>query len=404
MSAPFQNFLAANALGEALGAYDALAALEMGRGPLGMFAHHAGQGMHKQHLHNALHFLASQGYSCHKGGGAEDAEEMGADDDPILDAEIASSEEEMGDICGDSDECGGDSKEELGADLHSINHKIAKARYHIEKWEMKLASTPEHRVHKRRRIHKHLQHLRKHLQKLEARRDRKIQKIAAKLGMNPAMVAAALAGGSAAAAAGVGGGQLREIQVASRMLDEAAGNSAFGVSGRQERVQFERSETRIPFVDSTTGSPVVAIQVAAGAGVRTAAVNMVTQSIPYARFRVKSLDIDLNFQQSNQSTGVGLAEALINMLISQLVVNGGLNLFYNTQSIKFVGQSIDNHASSRRTLTGLRKQPIMERTNTCVLAGTFRQESTTTVVLNATFQAALICDVEEDDEVTGRVQ
>lgn len=412
MSAPLAAFYAANALGEDdFAAMEAIAAMEeMGRrghGARRLF-HRAHQGHQQNRLAHCARFLSQHGFQVMPGGGGgggrfgEEDDDMNGDaDDPILEQELAADEEEVSALAGEDDEFGGDSKEELGADIGKMDHKLAKLHQKKHKWEMRLAATPEHRWRKRNRILKHIQKIDRAIMKVEGRKERKVNKIAAKMGVPPAVVAAALVGGGAAAGMGITAQQRNQVVNTAQMLESAAGSAAYGLNGRVERVQATRVETRLPFNDATTGSPVVAIQVAAGAGVRTAAINMVTASFPYAKFTVRGLDIDLNLQQSTVA-GVGLAEALVNMLISQLVVNGGINLFYGLQSIKFVGQSVDNHASARRTLTGLRKNPTLNRTNTAVLAATFRQEVTTSAVLNATFQASLVCDVEEDDEINGR--
>lgn len=408
MSAPLASWFNANRMNGAddvLAAVEALAAMDELAGP-GRFARRGGQAMSRQRLSNCIRVVQRHGFQVVRGGGGEGMgedfegdDEYGADE-ADLDQEIGADEVDVEALEGEDDEYGGDTKEELGADIPKLDYKLKKLQAKKDKWEARYNATPEHRIRKRKRIRRHIGRIDKAIARVEGRKSKKVDRIARKMGVAPAVVAAALGGGAAATM--VPGAQRSQIADTERLLNDYAGNRAMGLNGRVERVQGVRVETRLPFVDATTGSPVVAVQVTAGAGVRTAAINMVTQSVPYAKYQVRGLDIDFQFAQA-LANGSAAAEALINILITSLVVNGGFNLFYNTQSAWFVGESINNHLSARRTLTGIRDNPILERTNTATLAATFRQEATTTLVLNATFQAALICDVLEDDQVTGRL-
>lgn len=310
-------------------------------------------------------------------------EDLGADDE-IGDEDLGADDDEIAALEGDDDAIGADGNEAVGATINQIDHRLGRLRTKLATLQARYDGTPPHRWRRRKHLLARIERVRTLIAKKEAKRQAKIAVLAAKMGV-PA--AALLAGGAAGAAVGMQAQQLRQAQA----------DAAFNYNGTVPRQTPAGEEQRVSFQDTTTGSQVVTIAVAAGAGLRTAAIAMITPLISFAKFRVTGLDVKFQSIQGQAAANTALAsEMLINVLLTNVTVNGGINLLYTTLDVCFGAQTVGNQLSARRTVPGLRGNPILDKNNTASLTATFRQELTTTVAITATFEAALITEVLED--------
>lgn len=162
-------------------------------------------------------------------------------------------------------------------------------------------------------------------------------------------------------------------------------------ANRVERTPPAGQEVRIPLLISN--SPVAAISIGTGTGVRTVAIPAQSAQITYAGFQVVGVECIVNVQAN--------AEALINVLLSDFQVSGDKNLLYGAQNVAFAGQSMGAApAGGRETISGLRDNPILQPNNTLSLNATFRQEADNpSKAIAATVQFAAVCIVTYDAQV-----
>ena len=160
-----------------------------------------------------------------------------------------------------------------------------------------------------------------------------------------------------------------------------------GISGRSPR---EGNEMRLGFVDSVSGTQVGRITVAPGAGLRQVNIAMTTPNIAFASFKVIGVDFRLQVNQANGAGGFPLAQLLVDMLLTSILVNGDINLLYSPEDVAMGAQIVGGSLSNSRTIPGLRENPIMDRTNNATLNGVFRQEIDNTSNIEAAYTAALV--------------
>jgi hypothetical protein len=305
-----------------------------------------------------------------------DMDELGEDD-----AELDALGED------DEDAYGADEDEALGATIAQVEKKIDKLDAKIAELQAKYNSTPPNKRKKRKALLKRIARAKSLKTKKEAKKEKKIGIIAAKLGLPAsALAAGGLAAGGAAAAIGVSKGRV------ARMEQQIERRRAYNLINGPEGAGSTSAgrEVRIPFVDAL-GSPVQRITIAPGAGLRTAAIDMFTQIIPYADFEVVSLDA--------QFSAVGTAaEMLLNVLVQTLIVNGGINLLYQTENLNFGAQTVNGQLTVARTIPGLRANPGLQANNTAQLSALVRQEITTAQTIEIAFQAALVVNVTRDPQ------
>lgn len=382
---PFQNYLARQ-MGPPMISGDEVGAFQMfhrgGGGHGGGGGHHRGGG--DEQLKQARRAIAHH-WRMSQLMGDEDLGDIEGDE--VGDEDLGADDDEIGDIEGSPEECHGvDGNEQVGATVTTLEHHIARLRTKMATLQARYEGTPVHRFRRRKHLLKRIEHVRELIAKKEAKRKAKIAIIAAKLGVSAAALAA---GGIAGAAAGDMAAQMRQGQA----------NAAFGLNGVVNRQTPAGEEQRVSFQDVTTGSQVVTITVGAGAGLRTAAINMITPLISYAKFLVTGLDTKFQAIQGQAAANTALAaEMLLNVLLTNVTVNGGINLLYTTLDVCMGAQTVGNQLSARRTVPGLRQNPTLDKNNTASLTATFRQELTTTVLITATFEAALITQVLEDNQ------
>lgn len=323
----------------------------------------------------------------------------GADDDTDLgdDAELAGDEDEIEGLGADDEDVQGieGEGEALGATVMQIDRRLSRLEQRKATLEAKLMSTPPTKFRKRARLQKAIARVRELIARKQARKEKKIEIMAAKLGVPAAAVAAAAATGTATAA----------LQSVEQQLGQAAAAKAANMFGVMSVTPNAGIEMRWPFQDTSTGSPIVNIAVTPGSGLRSASILMETPIFPYAEAEVIGLDTKLVAIQGQAAANTALAsEMLVNMLLTQLLVQGGIQLMYAPSGIDlgFAGQTAGNTYSfanqGMRTLPGLRQAPALEQNNIANLAVTFRQEITNTVQIDAAFQAALVVRVTKDKQ------
>lgn len=153
------------------------------------------------------------------------------------------------------------------------------------------------------------------------------------------------------------------------------------------------SGLRIPFRDQNTGQLVSRVTVAPGAGLRTATVNMATVGVAFGEFRVRA--IDLNFKATKPVVLGASAdgELLTNLIIEQAQVDGSIDLLLQSADYVQTAMTAGNQATAQRTLTGIREDTILDKTNIATIQFTFRQEIDTTATnVEASITAALVVD------------
>lgn len=330
------------------------------------------------------------------GGFYQDAEYMGAggygggfDDDSDLDWD----DDEIGAIEAEDD----DYDDEIGAHGRGTARKIQRLKQKRTQLQQKLQTA--RRPRRRNRIQRRIQNLNSRISNLEAKLDRKVTRAVQKGRISPGEAAAlGVAAGVATTGATMG---VRRGPPQTQFADQAGPSGTTLGYGSEQRWgafpgvaspmaylnQVQRTppagnEIRIPLLVS--GSPVAGVSVAAGAGPTTIAVAAQSRVIPYAGFEVIGLDIDFN-QLPN-------AESLPNILVSTYQVDGEKNLLYDVQGASFAGQATGlGQQSTRRTISGLRENQIMQPNNTISANLTFRQDAanaTTPVV--GTIQIAAV--------------
>lgn len=388
MTAPFQNYLARQMGPPLISGDDELGAMRLFQRRGGARPGGAGG---DQELRQARRALARH-WRMQQLMGDEDLgwdpnlmgdEELGAEME-IGDEDLGADDDEINALEGDDEAIGADGNEAIGATVNQLENKIGRLRTKLAVLQARYDGTPAHRFRRRKALLRRIERIRSIIAKKEQKRQTKMAVLAAKMGVP---VAALAAGGAAGAAAGMAASQLRSAQA----------DAAFNYNGTMARQTPAGEEQRVSFQDTTTASQVVTITVAAGAGLRSAAITMITPLISFAKFKVTGLDTKLQAIQGQAAANTALAsEMLINVLLTNVTVNGGINLLYTTLDVCFGAQTVGNQLSARRTVPGLRGNPILDRNNTASLTATFRQELTTTVAITATFEAALITEVLED--------
>lgn len=346
---------------------------------------------------------ASNAITVHGYGSMYDLDGYGAygdETDDLDDEEMAAEEAEVDQLLGeddDDDEWGDDYDDDedgaagFGANLARIDRRIGKLKEKLSRLEAKLDATPQRRRRKRRRLMRAINRIKRRIMRKQGKKERKAHKVAAKLGVP----AAVLLAGGAGAAAGYGLSRAA-VSRTEQQIDRAAAERAMGVGGQSTRVPYMGQEIRIPFVDATTGSPVIRVTVAAGGvGLRTATISMVTQILSYASFEVLGVDTDLKVRTTDVQ-GVGLSDALVNVLLNSIFVNGGINLLYQTENVSFGAQTVSGQLTCARSIPGIRSNVTLDKNNTASLTATFRQEIDNIAAIEASFQAALVCRVKSD--------
>lgn len=345
-----------------------------------------GGGSLQAQLRQVIRALQAQGIAGEDLG--EDLDLGGEEDDIAGDLDLAGEDAEIDGLGEDDDDAvGADGREDVGASVDGISNRIDKLQAKLLRLQARLDATPTWKRRRRTKLAKMIAKVRATIGKKEAKRQRKLGILAAKLGVPVAALAAGYVAGS-------------RVQEATGELRQAQVQRAYNRTGTFGRSVPQGEEQRVAFQDAATGSQVVVIAVAAGAGLRTAAISMITPVISYARFKVIGLDAKLQAVQG-QGPGAGAlaSEILINCLLTNVTVGGGYNLLYTTEDVAFGAQVVGGQLSNARTIPSLRGNPVLDNNNTATLTATFRQEITTTVTLSATFSAALVCEVLDDSSV-----
>ncbi len=172
------------------------------------------------------------------------------------------------------------------------------------------------------------------------------------------------------------------------------------VAGAYPYVMAERppgTGMRIAFRDDITGSKYTRITVTPGANLRTAAIAMTTTGVAFGRYRVRGVEYKLQAVKPFLSaTGIE-QEMLINVDFTRVQVAGNIDLQLQDLDASQAAMSTNGQLSVARTLTGVRQDSVLDKTNTATLAAIFRQEITTTATnVEAVFTAAVIVDTISD--------
>lgn len=340
---------------------------------------------------------ARREYAIGGGGYYDEDQYMGAsyEDDSDLDWD----EDEIGAIDAEDEDYDDEIGATIGAHGRGTARKIQRLKQKRQQLHMKLQSA--RRPRRRNRIQRNIDRLNTKISRLEAKLERKVTRAVDKGRMSHGEAAAL------GVAAGVGAGALagrgvRQGPPPTQFADQAGpSGTTLGYGSEQrwgafpgiaspmaymnnvQRTPPAGNEIRIPLLVS--GSPVAGVSVVAGAGPTTITVAAQSRVIPYAGFEVVGLDIDFN-QLPNP-------EALPNILVSQYQVDGEKNLLYDTQGASFAGQATGlGQQSTRRTISGLRENQIMQPNNTISASLTFRQDAPNpTVDVIGTLQIAAVC-------------
>lgn len=212
--------------------------------------------------------------------------------------------------------------------------------------------------------------------RLEKKFARKQARLAARMGVSPGAVAAV----------GPQGVYDRE-----RLASESAAYADAGQFGVIERTPYKGVEIRIPF--ELSGSPVQLITIAPGAGVRTVALSLQTEQIPYGSFIVRGLDATVKVARGENASGFPNQDILWNLVVDSAKVEGKTDLLYKPTLVEMAAQGSQD---ANRTKISLRSNPELEVNNRATLTATFRQEITTAVEYNATVSFALIVEELRD--------
>lgn len=140
------------------------------------------------------------------------------------------------------------------------------------------------------------------------------------------------------------------------------------------------------------GAELATFSFAPGAGSRTVAVAAATAPITFAGFRVYGVETIIQLQPTS--------EGLVSATLTNLQVNGGINLLYRPQNASFAGQGGTSGSATggKETIAGLRQNPILEPNNTGSITATIRQDATNAAAINGTVQFALICRSITDNQ------
>ena len=341
-----------------------------------------------------------QGWYNVQGQGMEQADLLGAEDYELdgIDNEI--------DVLGQALDWLAEDDYMIGAKGAGLSGRIARLEAKLARIEDKASTARTQR--KRDRLSRKAGNIREKIERLKGKLDGKLSKAVRKGSMQPATAAAIAAGaGVGGAGAGYGIGQMMHqgyspltgatapgvalpangpAMQGYAMQEYPAGQFSGNVPPSQLVNQVQRSpsageEIRLPLL--VGGSPVVVVNIPAGAGLRTVDIVAETRLIPYAGFQVTGIDFEINAQPN--------ADSLVNALISNFSVSGDKNLLYDTEAVGFAGQTRGGpDGTGRRTIAGIRENQILQPTNTITATAQLRQEITNAADINLTVQAAAI--------------
>lgn len=197
-------------------------------------------------------------------------------------------------------------------------------------------------------------------------------------------------------------GKRRNAHAANQESDsDAAGDLMQTPNGSMVTTRHMPAAVEVPLVVNFAGSPILIINVAAGAGLRTTAITGTTQPVSYAKYRVRGLEYSLQVSQAaDQSVR---PELLPNIICTNINVDGDMNLLYTPMPLQYTGLNPAGISgdglggtNGRRGTRALRKSPIIDPTNFATIQATFRQEITTTTAFSVSLSMALIVDVIYD--------
>jgi hypothetical protein len=317
-------------------------------------------------------------------------------------------DDDVGDLEGDDEEIDGlgadDEDVGLGADpddnataarmeIGAIGNRIQKLRAKLIEKRAELAATPGHKIRRRRKLQNQIAKIQRLLAKKQSKAQAKMARAQRRYGA-PIAGAAGLAAGAGLAYGGLDGGLFAGEEQLSATDAALAGMGQYGIGLIS---QPPRKETRIPF--ETGGLPLANFTIAQGANLRTVALAFQTAVITYAAFRVKSVQVEVKVAPGNNAQGFYPGDILLNLLVTDVTVSGDINLLYRTEPVEMVAQGA--WLGGTKTITGLRKNPVMDKNETAVCNMTMRQEITNAAAINGTVEAALICDTISDRHATG---
>ena len=317
------------------------------------------------------------------GGDDEDWDEV---DEAIGAQEDAEIERLLSDDYDDYDD---DSLEGMGASLASKEMKLREVEGKISDKKAELAATPNRRRKRRRKLASQIQRLSNRANKLRGQIQAKSSKARAKHRRQygddppPGMYTPGVV------PPGIGSGTGPVFRPGAPAVQ-----SSYPVhfSERQPGTGM-----RIPFRDTTTNALVSRATVVPGNGLRLAALNMATVGVSFGEFRVRGLEVHLQAVKPFTGGAQLEQELLINVSAANPQVAGSIDLLLQEADITQTMQTANGQLSGQRTLTGIREDAVLDKTNTANITFNVRQEITTTATnVEVAITAAVIVDRIQD--------